>query len=356
MSRPLVFAASLLPLVVSGAAIGADRVFNPELRPSYGNHWAHSADDALRFEAGVRYWYSRGAQDFTVGGLSESAEGASHAAEAHFRIEDDYTQSFLKGNLGYAFKVDGTYSSNGGPEITMEGGKLGYIGADFGWLPFGELRQGFAVGPMFGYQYTYEAPDTGRANFTTASSLADITWSDATGLWAVGFDSEPNSIDVHALRLGVAARAELGEMVDLTAEIAAIPYAWVSGTYGGHAVPLLTMPDYSIIKGSATTIDGTGYGGSGEIALGLHPTENLTFRIGGRASYIGGKYDATWEEATIFHPELRPQIPDPDNPGSFIDPDPLYDPPTIVRQGFISTANPFSMVRYGAFLEVTGRF
>ncbi|HUH78171.1 MAG TPA: hypothetical protein VLZ53_12465, partial [Devosia sp.] len=98
------------------------------------------------------------------------------------------------------------------------------------------------------------------------------------------------------------------------------------------------------------------YGVGGKLLVGFHPTENLTIRVGGRASYLQGAYDATYQETTITHPERRPDVPDPANPGNFIPPDPLYSAPGLTRQGFISKNNPFSLFRYGALVELTGRF
>ncbi len=77
--------------------------------------------------------------------------------------------------------------------------------------------------------------------------------------------------------------------------------------------------------------------------VGFHPTENLTIRVGGRASYLQGQYDASWDEASIVPPQ-----PTGD--------DPAYSAPLLATQRYISNNNPFSMLRYGGLLEVSGRF
>ena len=92
-----------------------------------------------------------------------------------------------------------------------------------------------------------------------------------------------------------------------------------------------------------------------EIMAGIHPTENLTLRVGGRAWYVEGTYDATYSGATVTPPQYQ-EIEDPDNPGTFIPADPPYGPPTVAVEDFIDTENPFKLFRYGLLAELTYSF
>ena len=82
--------------------------------------------------------------------------------------------------------------------------------------------------------------------------------------------------------------------------------------------------------------------------LGFHPSENLTIRFGGRATYLQGEYEATYDTAMVTPGEQLPS----DDPAA----PPVYGPPTFSKQGVISTNNPLSFLRYGALFELTGRF
>jgi len=351
MYRYLQGTVALLALSAAVPALAADYGFQ-DMRPAYAQDWG-TADETLQFEAGVRYWYSIGQQEHNIDGFSETMDTKTNSGEAFVRIDDKMTRSYLEATGGYGIAHDGSYSTNGGVNLDLPAARLGYVGADFGWLPFG--NESASVGFVTGYQYTNDSPDTGRVDFTTASTSSDISWSEDTGVWSVPGDSEINDFNVHALKIGIAGRYD-GGAFDITGEATATPYAWVSGTYGAFGVPEATNGIQTFMPGSATTINGFGYGAGGKLMVGFHPTENLTIRVGGRASYLQGAYDAEFEGATINHPTLNPDVEDPDNPGVFVPADPQYSAPSLTRQRFIIDNNPFSMFRYGALLEVAGRF
>lgn len=312
----------------AGPALAADYL---PLRPSYPDQWSTSEDNPLRFEMGVRYWYSLGQQKHTIGVDSQTMDTKTHSGEAYVRIDDQSTRSYLEAFGGYGIAHEGTYATNGGADVTLPAARLGYAGADFGWLPFGTDQA--SIGFVTGYQYTNDSPDTGRANFTTAKTASDTI---NTGLqWVpVGGDSEINSFDIHALKVGLAGKLDFSGF-DLTGEAAIIPYSWVNGTYGAYAAPGQTPTQ---VQASAASINGHGYGASGKLMMGFHPTENLTLRVGGKASYLTGQYDATWDEVTVNQP-VSPATT-----------------PTLSRQTYIINNNPFSMLRYGALVELAGRF
>jgi hypothetical protein len=214
-------------------------------------------------------------------------------------------------------------------------------------MPFGD--ESFGVGAVVGYQYFNESPDTGRASFTTAQTAGDITYSDTTGDWSIGFDSEPNNFDIHAAKIGLVSRLDVADSFDITAEAAALPYAWVDGTLGAPDLAPAGFPA-NTFQSSPVSVAGYAYGASGKLMFGFHPTENLTLRFGGRASYLQGEYEATFNTASILPPQQLP----PEADGST--PDPAYDAPLLTQQSYISTNNPFSFLRYGALFELTGRF
>ena len=333
----------------------------PEFRSSYPvepGDWAGLGDDddPISIETGIRYWYARGYQSFTSSGTVSSSDTA-HIGELHLRIEDHSTNTFATAIGGYSMALTGDVSTPSGVSPIMDG-HVAYAGADFGWNAWGD-NNGSGIGPMVGYLYWQDQPDTGRFNFTTANSAADITYDPNTGQTFLPGDSAENSIDAHVLRLGISGKAKLGDMVDVTATLAGVPYAKVGGTagiddptfstaeYGGAAQPpydLTELGNISSIRSSPTSIDGWGYGAMAEAFIGIRPVENLTVRLGGRAWYIQGTADTTYDRAVIG------------DPGD-ADIDGVYDTdPSFVEGGFISTNNPFRMFRFGLLAEATYAF
>ncbi|MET3896676.1 hypothetical protein ABIB57_000600 [Devosia sp. UYZn731] len=344
MPRSLSCLCAIAALGVVTPSLAADYNDYPDLRPAYPDSWENSADNPLHFEAGVRYWYSIGQQKMAIGPNTQTVDTKTHSGEAFVRIDDDSTSTFVEATAGYGIAHEGTYSNNGGADFTMPAARLGYVGTDFGWLPFGDPKSGFGLGAVVGYQYTNDSPDTGRANFTTAKSAADISWSPTTGNWSVGGDSEINNFEIHEAKIGLAARADMGAF-DLTGEATVTPYAWVHGTYGaavtGPQGPFGGGPGgITELQASAAQINGYAYGVGGKMLVGFHPTDNLTLRVGGRASYLQGAYDATYDKVVVNGPA---------GAGPYTD-------PTLSRQRYIVNNNPFSMFRYGALVEISGRF
>ena len=319
--------------------------------------WTELGDDTdgLHFETGLRYWYSWGSMDFASGGTNSASEDNTQTGEAFLRINDDATATWIHGYAGYSIAINGTASGSLDPEI--RDGEVGYAGADFGWNAFDD-GAGNGIGGLVGYLYWNNSPDTGRNNFTTATSASDITYDPATGQTFLPGDSSPNHVDIQALRLGISGNAKLTDFIDVRAEVAAVPYASVSGTVGVDD-PLFNTDVYSgpaqfpyngengnisQIRSSETSVEGWGYGAMAEAWLGVHPTENLTMRLGGRAWYLQGTADATYSVAQIGNPD------DADDDGTY-DTD-----PTFTNSGAIQTNNPFSLLRYGILAELTYQF
>ena len=339
---------------------GGDAWGGDDLRGAYVNEpkdwvgWGDE-DDPMRFEFGLRYWYSWGAQNFSSAGADVGATDNSHIGEAHMRIEDHSSNVYVKALGGLAFKTDGSFTSPLGGAAVADG-QIGYLGADIGWNLVGSEGSGF--GALVGYQFWRDAPDTGRFNFTTASA-GNVAFDPVSGQTFLPGDSAPNSLDAHLLRLGVQGKANFNNFIDITAELAAVPYAKVSGSAGVEDVSFNSavyngpaqMPygafngNISSMRSSPTTLDGWGYGAQAELWLGVHPIENMTFRVGGRAWYIQGTADATFSATSVG------------NPGQSGGPGTAYDiDPAVNTANFISTNNPFSMLRYGLLAELTYSF
>ena len=295
---------ALLSATLLGLAAPALAADYPELRPSYPNHWENTEDNPLRFEVGLRYWYAVGQQESQLGGNTYNTTDYSHIPEVHLRIQDDYTSSFLKANAGYAALVSGKHTAGTNSPSDFSGGHIGYIGADYGYTPFG--NDSVKVGGLIGYQYLLDSPDRNRLDV-----------------------QHINGLNVHMLRLGLTGRANIGEFADIEAEAVAIPYAYAAGATAEIPFADTTVQGVNVNRRS-TEATGAMYGASGQVMVGFHPTENLTVRVGGRAWYLTGPASARqkqWDAAT---------------PNAY-----LYSDTPL---------NAFSLLRYGALVELTGRF
>jgi hypothetical protein len=128
------------------------------------------------------------------------------------------------------------------------------------------------------------------------------------------------------IRLGLAGRAQLGDMFDVTAEAAVIPYALLGGTYGALTVP--AGPGQ--VQGSPGTVSGWLYGAAGEVMARFHPAENWTIGIGGRAWYLQGQAEVAFDTR------------DPVTPAN--------------TTHWVTKSTQFSTLRFGLLGEITYRF
>ncbi len=318
MSREFLTTALAVSLLTS-PAFGAD-IFGAQddssfLRDSYSSDWDMSDNgDPLDFEIGIRYFYSIGSSKLTVNGGDYSSEDKSSIVELHARIDDNSTDTYLKANVGYAALIEGTYET---PEFLgaqdMGVGSIGYVGADFGYMPLG--NNDIRFGGFVGYKYSADNPSMGRSSFITNSG---------------GGDSKENMVETNALRLGAVARAELGDKVDINIEAAVIPYAHLSGTYGAFSVPDFVSGGTNFTQGSEGSLSGNLYGAEAEVLLGFHATDDITLRVGGRISYLTGDASMSYTAREIGNP--------------------------INAQNYIAPVSGLEFLRYGALVELTGRF
>jgi hypothetical protein len=370
MSIRLATSLAVLAAAIGSPALAADwgEDWSPEevYRGAYSTEpkdWTEMGDetDGIHIETGLRYWYSWGSQNYDLGPLNFQETDNAHSVEAHIRVEEDATRTYAKGWAGYTAVITGEYTDPYG-SAPVSDGVLGYAGADFGWNAFGDGK-GTGMGAFVGYNYWNNSPRTGRANYTTATSAADITWNNQTGVWSLPGDSVDDKIELHMLRLGLSGKAEINDFFDISAEVAAVPFATINGVMGGHAgsstgdlgpypgCPQGAGPCFYQFNGSPTNISGWGYGAMAEVMAGITPVENLTMRVGGRAWYVGGTYDATWRQVIVTAPNELPPVGAPPAP-----PNPPYGAPTLTQQQVISTENPFSLFRYGLLAELTYSF
>ena len=341
MFRLVPFAVSALALLSAVPSLAAD--YMEDFRPAFVDEGV--SDSPLGFEFGVGYWYSQGTQTFTIGGDStfESTD-TSQFGEAFLRIDDYSTSSYLKADVGYAYSIVGTSAQPYGDEEIIDGTVV-HAGADFGYNPFNTAINGQGITPIVGYRYWNDSPNIGRSNFTTATSSDDVTWNLGDPTPVLGLAGEKNNVDVHALRLGVAGKIDMGDYIDFTGEVAAVPYAWINGTFGAYGSDVVSIPGQRfVIQSSPTAITGTGYGAMGEVTVGLHPMDNMTLRLGGRAWYVQGTVDTTFSRAVITGPI------DSDGDGE-TDIDPVF-----VNSNAIIESNPFSLFRYGAIAKLSVSF
>jgi hypothetical protein len=356
MFRPIPSVAALMAATALATPVLAEDDFASfrDPYPTQPSQWAGLGDenDSVKLEFGVRYWYSIGGHDFTTGGGNFASTDTAHNGELHLRIEDHYTNTYAKAIAGYSALISGTYNDpNNPPDSAISSGHVGYIGADVGWNTFGR-DDGNGIGPIVGYLYWNDSPNTDSAAYTTNESASGITYDAATGvidLNSLGYASSENNMDVHSLRLGMQGKVTFGDFFDIDAEGVAVPFAKVDGIIGSDQValgPPTPFGNPSYIQASPVTYDGWGYGAMGQIMFGVHPSENLTFRIGGRAWYLQGVGDAHYTRANLGDPQ------------DLLDPDPpLYDSPVgFSLQDMVEHGMPFKLFRYGLLAEATYRF
>jgi hypothetical protein len=336
LAVPVAAAASVL--LLAAPSFGADYFGSQPLRTGFGNLDDGSGlDNPLTFELGLRYWYSWGAQSFNASGAQLTDNDNTQSAEGYFRIDDASTNYYAKGVAGMSFDINGTASGGAGTtSFPVTDGRISYAGADVGYSWLGNNPHA-SFGPFAGYMYWNDSPNLGRANFSTGTSTSDFSYDPVSGEVLGPGNSEENNVEVNALRLGVSGKVDLGDYLDVTGELAAVPYAKISGTLGAMGVGTVNggPGSVSIIQASPVSLDGWGYGAMAEAMLEFHPMQNFNVGIGGRAWYLQGKADSTYNTVTVTNDSTH----------------------TVEgQQHYISTANPWSLFRYGLLAQASYDF
>ena len=310
-SRLMVLAGCAALAVLPQNAFGAD--YPDTLRPSYDCCQDNSVDDSLGFEFGLNYVYSGGQHRMTLsGGSTYSQDDTSHILEGFIKIDDYSTDTVFKARLGYSIANESRYATpaTGGVTTTQTGGHVAYVDTDLAYLPWGGSYGRF--GGLIGYSYKNESSSMGRVSYTTAS----------------GGDSSVNDLNIHALKIGAAGHGDYGP-ISVDAQASLIPYAWLTGTYGGFYQPNFgAAPVYQ--QGSAGAIDGALYGASGEVTLGYQAMDNVKLNLGARASYLTGDANVRFTAREVG------------NPGN--------------AQDYIIKTTNLSFMRYGLFGGISGKF
>ena len=310
-------------LLLAAPSLAADYFgSDAPLRTGFANEDGSDLDNPLTFELELRYWYSWGAQNFNLGSAALKDNDNAQTVEGQFRIDDASTNYYAKGLAGMSFDINGTQT--GGPlgqPSTVTDGRIAYAGGDVGFSWLGNNPHA-KFGPFAGYMYWNDSPNLGRSNYYPTPTSGN---------------SQEDDVEVNALRLGLSGKVDLGENFDLTGEVAAVPYAKISGTLGALGfAPTVTGANTAVEPASAVGMDGWGYGAMAEAMVGFHPTDHMVLRFGGRAWYLQGKADETFTENVL------------DTSGAT---------PTVTRtQDVISTANPWSLFRYGLLAEMSYSF
>lgn len=300
---------ALIGLSAGQAALAAD--FPTDLRGGYA---AQDWDDnpLVGFRAGIRYVYSKGGGSVTTGGTvikgtslagdTSDFSDSAHSGELYLRIDDYSTNTYLKAVGGYSMALDADYSNTYGSGST-QAGKISSFKADFGYMPIemGDDEGGLKLGGFVGYQYLQEAQQLGAANFTPIKTGSEISWTPGASNYFVPVDYAKHGLNINALRLGVTGEAKLGPF-DVEAEIAAIPYAQISGVLGYHGFDKIVNGNLTTYKATASKFDGSGWGGEAELTLGYKINDNFSIRAGGRASYIEAKGDLAYGLADVTQP------------------------------------------------------
>lgn len=315
--------------------------------------WGFENDtDPVGFEAGLRYWFSLGTQAVEFNGDTFDSSDTSQIVEKYLRIDDYSTDTYIKTYAGFAPVISGTYSTPEESGSLTDGHVYYYVG-DFGWTPFtfgeGGDGNGIGVGGLLGYMYWNDSPSTGYTNFLEPDT---VSWTTAGPDPVFNVDSDTQNLTIHALRLGKTANGTLGPFA-ITAEAAAIPYAWINGTLGADTDiigdPCVINPDPTceLYRSSATTIDGHGFGATAEIMAGMNVLNDWNLRFGARAWYLMGVGKATITTAEITDASESDPI---GNPG-------VYDVPgTLTVQNWFYQTDVFSITRVGLLAELSKSF
>jgi hypothetical protein len=203
------------------------------------------------------------------------------------RLGSGFSKSFVRGNVGFDVDSgDGNLRDDdwnaaqvltSSTDSVIPGTDLFYLTADVGheWLTFGEGRGSLAL--FMGYSYWTEENEaygaysllTGAQTVSTATQVIN------------------NKVEWHSFRLGALAEFPLNDRLNLTADVAFIPYAdmhnedshLLRGDLG--AVPNIIM-------------DGSGLGFQGEVGLAYDLTQNLEAALGFRYWNLQGDGDITF--------------------------------------------------------------
>ena len=267
--------------------------------------WSRKAAD---YELGVGLVYTTGQTDWNHDATSASALLGNPTSELTYEELDTlalefngrvslrglgsgFSKSFVRGSVGFdADSGDGNFRDDdwnaaqvltSSTDSVIPGTDLFYLTADVGheWLTFGEGRGSLAL--FMGYSYwTEENEAYGAYNRLTGAQAI------STAIRVIN-----NKVEWHSFRLGALAELPLSDRLNLTADVAFIPYAdmhnedshLLRGDLG--AVPNIVM-------------DGSGLGFQGEVGLAYDLTQNWAAALGFRYWNLQGDGDIVFSANT----------------------------------------------------------
>ena len=263
--------------------------------------WYRKAAD---YELGMGLVYTTGQTDWNHDATSASALLGNPTSELTYEELDmlalefngrvslrglgsGFSKYFVRGNVGFDVDSgDGNLRDDdwnaaqvltSSTDSVIPGTDLFYLTADVGheMLTFGEGRGSLAL--FMGYSYwTEENEAYGAYNRLTGAQAI------STAIRVIN-----NKVEWHSFRLGALAEFSLNDRLNLTADVAFIPYAdmhnedshLLRGDLG--AVPNIVM-------------DGSGLGFQGEVGLAYDLTQNLEAALGFRYWNLQGDGDITF--------------------------------------------------------------
>jgi hypothetical protein len=302
---------SVAAMVSASTALAADLDYPADMRGSY-NSWDEPTDPLMEFEAGLRYHYSRGGSSISTSGLNNSGiivpatngstNDTTQFGEVFLRLNDLATDTYLNVYGGYSVHLDANYD-NGLTSGQTTLGNMAYAVADFGYMPvkLGNDDVGATFGGFVGYQYLNDAPTIGGAEYRPIKDNSSLSWTTGTSSFFVPVEHADHTLNINALRLGLSTKAVAGSF-DVTAEVAAIPYASLSGILGGHSFAPITSGGYTTYKATESKFEGSGWGGAADVMVGYNVTDNVAVRVGGRATYLRGQGNLVYGLADVTAP------------------------------------------------------
>lgn len=303
---------SVAAMVAASPSLSADWNYDTDMRGSY-NSWDEPETPLMDFEAGLRYMYSQGGTAVSAAGnpnpklnipaSSASTSDTTHFGELFLRVNDHVTDTYLHAYGGYSIYLDASYSNNLAASGQTNVGRMAYAVTDFGYMPLklGSDETGVALGGFVGYQYINDAPTVGGGEFNPIKDASGISWTSGDADYFTVVDHADHNLNVNALRLGVAAKAKAGQF-DLSAELAAIPYASITGVLGSHTFNRIDNGSYWTHKATESKFEGAAWGGALDASVGYNITENFAVRLGGRATYLRGQGNLVYGLADVTKP------------------------------------------------------
>jgi opacity protein-like surface antigen/outer membrane protease len=235
------------------------------------------------FEAGARYWYSRGKFQKDLGSTTDPAladmlnsrltyNSTANAGEFFGRVEAP-VNIFVKGNIGLGSLAGGQlydedwvifggtvpYSNTLSDPVK---GKINYATLDLGYDFF--RGPGYKLGGFAGYNYYRENKSAYGCN-QIANPLSDCVPAISSSVLVITEDDTWKS-----LRVGVNGQVMIGDQLKLEADAAYLPYVKFSGT-DDHVLRDLVSPESA-----------TGRGVQLEGILSYLVTDRFSLGVGGR--------------------------------------------------------------------------